>query len=173
MLESLAAEGSRPGPTSGPPAGQIAEAAPDAVTVPVDLQALLASTDPAEAVRGLARLRSLALSSGDFRLLEQVTVPASPAAEADARIRARLTESGHVLAGFQTVLTRVESSPDGGPSRSVVAVSAATTPYQEQDGAGTVVAGAGAGAHQRLRLVLVPVGGRWRIQEILPGTAAG
>jgi hypothetical protein len=55
----------------------------------------------------------------------------------------------------------------------VVAIGAATTPYREQDAAGAVVAEAAAGAEQRLRLVLVPVEGRWRIQEILPGTSVG
>jgi hypothetical protein len=141
--------------------------------VPVDLQALLASADPVEAVRGLARLRSLALSSGDFGLLEQVNVPASSAAAADSLISARLTETGHVLAGFSTVLTRVERPAESSPSRAVVGIGAATTPYREQDAAGAVVAEAAAGAEQRLRLVLVPVEGRWRIQEILPGTSVG
>lgn len=75
-----------------------------------------------------------------------------------------------MLTGFQTVLTRMEGDTAGGPSRSVVAVSASTTPYQEEDAGGAVVATADAGAEQRLRLVLVPVEGRWRIQEILPGT---
>ncbi len=66
------------------------------------MQAQLASPDPEEAVRGLARLRSLAFSSGDFGLLDQVNVPASAAAVADGRISARLKDSGRVLAGFTT-----------------------------------------------------------------------
>ena len=156
-----AAAPDRPGAV--PPAGADA-----AAEVRPDLDALLASADPEEAVRALARLRSLAFSSGNFRLLEQVNVPASSAAAADGRISALLTESGHVLAGFSTVLTRVESAAGGTPTRAVVAVSAATTPYREQGPAGEIVAEAAAAAEQRLRLVLVPVGGRWRIQEILP-----
>ena len=67
----------------------------------------LHSQDPEEAVRGLARLRSLAFSTGDFRLLDQVNVPASSAAVADGRISASLKESGRVLAGFTTLLTQV------------------------------------------------------------------
>jgi hypothetical protein len=34
------------------------------------------------------------------------------------------------------------------------------------------VAEAGAGNEQRLRLVLVMIDGRWRIQDILPGSPA-
>ena len=58
--------------------------------IPPEVQDQLASTDPEEAVRGLARLRSLAFSSGDFGLLDQVNVPASSAAVADGRISAGL-----------------------------------------------------------------------------------
>ena len=135
------------------------------------MQAQLASPDPEEAVRGLAWLRSLAFSSGDFGLLDQVNVPASAAAAADGRISARLKESGRVLAGFTTLLTRVEDAPrrDGGPSRAVVAVTAATSAYQERDATGAVLADAAAAPEQQLRLVLAPVEGRWRIQDILPG----
>lgn len=141
---------------------------PGAVAIPPELRALLESSDPEDAVRGLAGLRSLAFSSGDFRLLEEVNVPASSAAVADGRISSRLTESGHVLAGFSTILTRVEGSADSGPTRAVVAISAAYSPYQERDAAGAVVAEAAAGGERRMRLVLVLVDGRWRIQEILP-----
>jgi hypothetical protein len=136
--------------------------------VPPELRALLDSADPEEAVHGLARLRALALSSGDFGLLEQVNVPASSAAMADAGISSRLSESGHVLADFSTVLTRVEASPDSSPARAVVAISAASSAYQERDAAGEMVAEAAAGSEQRIVLVLVPVDGAWRIQDILP-----
>ncbi|WP_427132494.1 protein kinase domain-containing protein [Pseudarthrobacter sp. S9] len=141
---------------------------PAAVAVPREVRALLESADPEDAVRGLAALRSLAFSSGDFRLLEQVNVPASDAAAADSRISSRLAGGGHVLAGFSTTLTRVEDSPDSGPTRAVVAISAVSSRYQERDAAGAVVAEAAAGGELRMRLVLVPVDGRWRIQEILP-----
>ena len=79
-----------------------------------EVQAQLDSPNPEEAVRGLARLRSLAFSTGDFRLLDQVNVPASSAAVADGRISASLEESGRVLAGFTTLLTQVAATEDSG-----------------------------------------------------------
>lgn len=158
------------GNATAPPSGVPAREAAEPAAVPPDVQVLLRSADPEEAVQGLARLRSLAFTSGDMRLLDDVNAPASSAAAADGRIGARLTDSGHVLAGFATVLTAVEKSPDSGPARAVVAVTAASSRYQERDAAGAVVAEAPAGDEQQLRLVLVPVDGRWRIQEILPGS---
>lgn len=158
--------GQNSAPAPGPPA------VAGAVVVPPEVQAQLASSDPEEAVRGLARLRSMAFSSGDFRLLEQVNVPESSAAVADGRISASLKESGRVLAGFSTVLTEVAAVGDSGRSPAVVAVTAATSAYQERDAAGTVVADAAPAPEQRLRLVLAPVEGRWRVQDILPADAA-
>lgn len=159
-------------PAPAPPApGAVAGAA-----VPTDVQAQLASADPEEAVRGLALLRSLAFSSGDFGLLEQVNVPASAAAAADARISARLEESGRVLAGFTTLLSDVaeDADPfgDSGSSVAVVAVTVGTSAYQERDATGAVLADAAAAPEQQLRLVLVAVEGRWRIQDILPAAGA-
>ncbi|MDR7083932.1 serine/threonine protein kinase [Arthrobacter ginsengisoli] len=147
-------------------------------TAPVispEVQDQLASTDPEEAVRGLAQLRSLAFSSGDFGLLDQVNVPASTAAVADGRISAGLRESGRVLAGFTILLTGVAAEGNNGPSQAVVVVTAGTPAYQERDSTGAVLAEAAAGPEQRLRLVLAPVEGRWRIQDILPaaGTSGG
>ena len=140
------------------------------------MQAQLASPDPEEAVRGLARLRCLAFSSGDFGLLAQVNVPASAAAAADGRISARLKETGRVLAGFTTLLTRVaQDAPqtgDSGQSLAVVAVTAGTSAYQERDGTGAVLADAAAAPEQQLRLVLATVEGRWRVQDILPAAGA-
>jgi hypothetical protein len=165
-----AGEGAESGVTGAaagdPAAGRAAD--PDAIGVPLELRVLLESPDPEEAVRGLAGVRSLAFSSGNFGLLEEVNVPASPAAAADGRISSRLIESGHVLAGFSTTLSRVEDSAGSSPTRAVVAISATSSPYQERDAAGAVVAEAAAGGERRMRLVLVPVDGRWRIQEILP-----
>ncbi|MCU1554547.1 MAG: serine/threonine protein kinase, partial [Arthrobacter sp.] len=154
------------------PSGPAGPEAAAPATVPQDIQALLGSEDPAEAVRGLARLRSLAFNSGDLHLLDEVNAPESPAAAADGRIRARLRQTGHVLTGFSTVLGAVERAMDSGPLRTVLAVSVAQSAYQERDARGAIVAEAGAGGEQRLRLVLVPVNGRWRIQEILPGRPA-
>ena len=147
--------------------------APAGAAVPPEVQAELASSNPEEAVRGLARLRSLALSSGDFGLLEQVNVPASSAAVADGRISASLKESGRVLSGFNILLTRVATEGDNGPSKAVVVITAGTLAYQERDATGAVLAEAVAGPEQRLRLVLAPVDGRWRIQDILPAAATG
>jgi serine/threonine protein kinase len=178
------ADGAAAGPTAPPPLdGDAAELTgppseggpePEAAAVRPELRALLDSADPEEAVHGLARLRGLALRSGDLGLLGQVNVPASSAALADAEISSRLSGSGHVLAGFSTVLTRVEASPESSPARAVVAISAASSAYRERDAAGEVVAEAAAGSEQRMLLVLVPVDGAWRIQEILPdGSPAG
>jgi serine/threonine protein kinase len=139
-----------------------------------DLEALLASADPAEAVRGLARLRSLAFTSGDFGLLDAVNAPASAAAAADERIRTQLSGAGHVLAGFSTTLTRIETAADSSPDRAVVAITAESSGYKELDAGGNVVAEVPAAAAQQLELVLVPVDGRWRIQDVLPpGPEAG
>ncbi|WP_160666439.1 serine/threonine-protein kinase [Pseudarthrobacter sp. ATCC 49987] len=153
-------------PASAAPAS--AAPAPGGAGLPPGLEAQLASPDPGEAVRGLARLRSLAFSSGDFGLLEQVNVPASTAAAADGRISAGLKESGRVLAGFTILLTRVAAEGDAGHGQAVVVVTASTPAYQERDATGAVLAEAAEGPEQRLRLVLAPVEGRWRIQDILP-----
>lgn len=141
----------------------------DAGEVPADVQGLLAASAPEEAVRGLAGLRGFALRTGRLALLEQVTVPDSPAAAADAIIAARLAAAGHVLDGFEAQLLQVERRPAGTPGRAEVSVTVATPAYREIDAAGGVVAGTAADGGQRLRLVLAPVEGRWRIQEILPG----
>ncbi|MET3811144.1 serine/threonine-protein kinase [Arthrobacter sp. UYEF3] len=166
--------GSGTAPPSAPPSA-VPSAVPSAPAeaaagaVPAELQELLAAPRPEDAVRGLAGLRSYALSTGRLGLLEQVTVPASPAAAADAEVRSRLAETGHVLDGFEARLSLVESLPESTAARAVVQLSVASPPYRERDGAGTVVAEAEAAAERRLRLVLVPVDGRWRIREILPG----
>lgn len=164
-----------PRPATGPAAGRAPAAASSSASgaVPADLQELLAAGRPEDAVRGLARLRSYAFSTGRFDLLQQVTVPASSAAAADAAIASRLTGSGRVLDGFETTLSGLERRPESTAERAVVSLRAASPPYRERDAAGTVVAEAAAAGEQRLRLVLVPVEGRWRIQEILPGAGEG
>lgn len=137
-------------------------------TVPADVRQLLLSPKPDEAARGLAWLRSAAFSTGKFGLLDEVNLVNSPAALADAGVSGRLRNSGHVLAGFGTTLTRAEAEPGSSGSRAVVAITAVTSGYQETDAAGKVVAVEPAGSEQQLRLVLVSSDGRWRIQEILP-----
>ena len=169
------AEGTSTEPSGGP-AEKPTPAKADGGANPIrpDLEALLASADPAEAVRGLARLRSLAFSSGDFSLLDAVNAPESAAAAADAQIRTQLSGSGHVLAGFSTSLTRIETTADSSPARAVVAITTASSGYQELDGNGALVAEVPAASGQQLHLVLVPVDGRWRIQDVLPpGPEAG
>ncbi|MBD1541620.1 protein kinase [Arthrobacter sp. IA7] len=137
--------------------------------LPDDVRRRLAAKDPAEAVVGLAQLRSLALREGRLHLLDDVNAPNTPAQAADTRIRAGLEETGTVLAGFTTSLSRARRLPESTPARAVVAVTSSSSAYEERSAGGTVVA---TGARQRdvkLRLVLVPVEGRWRIADILAG----
>jgi hypothetical protein len=166
----------RPAGQSDVPASEPPTAAADggATAILPDLEALLASADPAEAVRGLARLRSLALSSGDFSLLDAVNAPESAAAASDGRVTAQLSASGHVLAGFSTSLTRIETTAESSPARAVVAITTEPSAYREVAGNGATVAEVPAASAQQLHLVLVPVDGRWRIQDVLsPGPEAG
>jgi hypothetical protein len=161
-------------PSEGPVGEPPHTADGGATAVLPDLDALLASADPVEAVRGLARLRSLALSSGDFSLLDAVNAPDSAAAASDGRIKAQLSASGHVLAGFSTSLTRIETTAESSPARAVVAITTEPSAYREIDGNGATVAEVPAASAQQLHLVLVTVDGRWRIQDVLPpGPEAG
>lgn len=159
--------------TTGPAGARLpGPAAPAATTaaagaVPAELQDLLAASRPEDAVRGLAGLRSHALRTGNLGLLEQITVPGSPAAGADAELGTRLAASGHVLEGFEARLSGLQRRPGSTAGRAVVSLRVASPPYRERDAAGTVVAQGAAAGERALRLVLVPVGGTWRIQEIL------
>ena len=161
----------QPAPAVPDPAPDPAPPAPDPAAVPPEVRAQLDSQNPGEAVRGLAWLRSEAFSAGDFRLLDQVNVPASSAALADGRISAGLRESDRVLAGFTTRLTQVSVTEDSAGPLAVVAVAVSTSAYQERHATGVVVAETAAAPEQRLRLVLARVEGRWRIQDILPASA--
>ncbi|MFF1385397.1 protein kinase [Arthrobacter sp. NPDC058288] len=160
-------------PAVAPESAQ-APAAPDVLPgtavgpAPADVRQLALSQRPEEAARGLAALRSAALSSGQLELLDEVNLASSPAAAADAKISERLRQTGHILTGFDSALTRAEAEPGGSASRAVVAVTVANSAYRETDSGGNVVAVEPAGPEQQLRLVLVSSGGRWRIQEILP-----
>jgi hypothetical protein len=137
--------------------------------IPEDVTARLGSTDPGEAVQGLASLRSLAFSSGRWELLDQVNVEGSTAAAADQRIAGPLREAGHVLAGFTSIVSEVRVHPDSNSNRALVTVTSAASSYEERDRAGAPVATGLAAPARQLRLVLLPVEGRWRITEILPG----
>jgi len=137
--------------------------------IPQDVAVKLASADPGEAVHGLASLRSLAFSSGQWELLDHVNVKGSTAAAADERIGLPLRESGHVLAGFTSIVSDVRVHPDSSGNRAVVAVTSSASSYEEQDRTGALVASGPAAPARQLQLVLVPVEGKWRITEILPG----
>jgi hypothetical protein len=136
--------------------------------LPDDVRLRLAAKDPAEAVLGLAQLRSLALREGRLHLLDDVNAPNTPAQAADRRIRAGLEETGTVLAGFTTSLSGARRLPESTPARAVVAVTSSTSAYEERSAGGTVVAAGARPRDVKLRLVLVPVEGRWRIADILP-----
>jgi hypothetical protein len=115
-------------------------------------------------------LRSLALSTGKLELLDEVNHHGSAAEAADRGVSARLRESGHVLSGFSTTLSQVQAEEGGTETGAVVALTSASSAYEEKDAQGIVTARGVAGAEQRLRLVLVRVDGRWRLSDILPGT---
>ncbi|MFF2299386.1 serine/threonine-protein kinase [Arthrobacter sp. NPDC058127] len=135
--------------------------------VPAAVLGQIRSEKPEEAISGLSAIRDTALSSGKFELLDLVNVQGSAAAASDGKLRDELIGAGLVLAGFSTILTsvRVEGVPD--PDRATVAVTVATSAYEERDAAGTAVRARPPGKPQELRLVLQRGGGSWRITEIL------
>ncbi|MET3204278.1 MULTISPECIES: serine/threonine-protein kinase [unclassified Arthrobacter] len=140
-----------------------------ATGVPAAAAAQLASADPLQAVQGLAAVRSVAFSSGRLELLDLVNAPGSAAAAADAGLKAGLQKSGHVLAGFTSSVSNLQVQPGSPPGQVVVAVTSATSPYEEKDASGAVVAAGTPVAARNLRLVLVSVDGQWRITDVLPG----
>ena len=142
----------------------------DDAGVPAAAAAQLDSADPLEAVRGLAVVRSLAFSSGRLELLDLVNAPGSAASAADAGLKAELQASGHVLAGFTSTVSKLQVQPAGPSGQVVVAVTSATSPYEDTNASGAVVATGGPVAAQNLRLVLVSADGRWRITDVLPGS---
>ncbi|RAX46705.1 serine/threonine protein kinase [Arthrobacter sp. AQ5-06] len=141
-----------------------------AAGVPAAAAAQLDSADPLEAVRGLAAVRSLAFSSGRLELLDLVNATGSAASAADAGLKAELQESGHVLAGFTSSVSNLQVQPGSPSGQVVVSVTSATSPYEERDASGALVAAGAPAAAQNLRLVLVSVDGRWRITDVLPGS---
>jgi eukaryotic-like serine/threonine-protein kinase len=143
---------------------------PESTGIPAAIAAQLGSQDPAEAVQGLAAVRSLAFNSGRLELLELVNAPGSAAAATDAGLRDQLSGSGHVLAGFTSTVSDVQVGPGGSEGHAIVGVTSATSPYVEQDSSGAVVAAGAPGTEQALRLVLVSLDGRWRITDVLPGS---
>jgi serine/threonine protein kinase len=168
------------GPGSAPASQSVATAAAGPETHPVEepqqadpadaARQLAGSPDPGVAAQGLSSLRSLAFSSGRLELLEEVNHPGSGAAAADQQISERLQASGHTLAGLSSTLSQVQAEEGGTAARTVVAVTSASSAYEEKDARGAVVATGAAGAEQRLRVVLVSVDGKWRVSEILAGS---
>jgi serine/threonine protein kinase len=160
--------------TGGPPVVQTASAIPahgpppGSAAIPDAVRSQLRAGNPAEAVRGLAWLRSMAFREGKPELLAEVNARNSPAAQADSKISARLQDSGSVLAGFTTSLTWVRTLPESTGARAVVALTTATSGYEDRLANGTVVAASGPQPGLKLRLVLVRVNGTWRIADILP-----
>jgi hypothetical protein len=142
----------------------------DDTGIPAVVAARLGSRDPAEAVHGLAAVRSLALSSGRLELLDLVNAPGSAAAATDARLKDELQGSGHVLAGFTSTVSGVQVQPGSSAGQAIVGVTSATSPYVEQDRSGALVAAGAAGTEQALRLVLVSLDGQWLITDVLPGS---
>ena len=136
--------------------------------VPAAVRRQLQSVNPVEAVKGLAALRSFALSRGRLELLREVNAGNSPAAAADARISTMLQESRSVLEGFSTTLSGTRLLPESTKERAVVAVTAVTSGYVQRSAAGTA-ATSPAKAAVDLRLVLLKVKGKWLVSEILPG----
>lgn len=148
-----------------PVAGGNGVAAPD---VPAGIRGMLRSGSPEEAVHGLAWVRAAAFSTGSFELLNEINVKGSRAEAADQEIAQRLLESGHVLAGFSTTLSRTEIEAESTAVRAVVGITMVTSAYDEKDSSGSTVAVRPASGEEKLRLVLLQIDGRWRVQEILP-----
>jgi hypothetical protein len=164
----------------------------DGAALPGEVRARLESPDPAEALAGLAWLRSYALASGRLELLAAVNVPDSAAMAADADLAGILRGSGHTLQGLRIVISAQRRLPDsvaaaagqaqpGGAGAAApapatppmtaaptaaVEATAAVQGYTEQDAAGTILAVHAAGGEQRLRFFLSDVNGRWRIAAI-------
>jgi hypothetical protein len=155
---------------SDPDPSRQAAGGTDNTGIPAAVAARLGSSDPAEAVHGLAAVRSLAFSSGRLELLDLVNAPGSAAAATDARLKDELQGSGHVLAGFTSTVSGVQVQPGSSASQAIVGVTSATSSYVEQDSSGAVVAAGAAGTEQALRLVLVTLDGQWRITDVLPGS---
>jgi hypothetical protein len=161
--------------TGGPAEAESADTGPvDSMLadagVPAAAAAQLESADPLEAVRGLAAVRSLALSSGRLELLDRVNAPGSAASAADEGLKAELQASGHVLAGFTSTVTNLQVQPGSPSGQVIIGVTSATSPYAQTDASGAVVAAGAPVAARNLRLVLVSVDGRWRITDVLPGS---
>jgi eukaryotic-like serine/threonine-protein kinase len=152
-----------------------------AAKIPAEVRDELVSPDPAKALGALAWVRSYALTSGEFQLLETVNALGSPTMKADAATAADLQRVHHSFSGMETAVTGAAVTgrkllPAGSDAPSPAAVVAATVsigPYAEQDAAGSVVHRQDKETAQKLDVVLIFVSGRWLVQEILPAGSKG
>ena len=165
--ESAPAPGSAAAPAGPPPAA----AGTEGGTGPAGAARHQAgAADPVQAVEGLARLRDLAFSGGQWELLDEVNAKGSPAAATDQQTAEPLRSSGHVLAGFSSNIDELRTEDGATTARAVVRLLSGSSAYEVKDARGAVIGkGPAAGARQ-LRLVLVAEDGTWRISDILPGS---
>ncbi|WP_125610895.1 serine/threonine-protein kinase [Specibacter cremeus] len=157
-----------PNPTPAPPPTAPPAAAGKQLAVPAAVRANLASADPGVALGALAWLRSYALQTGQFGLLDSVNAAGSPAMAADKDLAARLAKSGHGYNGLDTTVEHaVVVGPTGGGTAMVtVQATIVTGPYAEQDAAGAVVYSQPGPQKHPLRFVLARDGTGWRIHDI-------
>lgn len=141
--------------------------------LPAKIQNGLVQEAALEALPALAWLRSYALSTADSALLEKVTVPGSPAWEADTAVMASLLERGHSFAGLETSIVQagiVEAGivqTSAGAPQKIVQATVSTSPFAELDASGNVVHQQETEQQQALHIVMSRTGGRWMIEQIL------
>lgn len=169
--------------------GMLANRAEDlawAEALPAEIQRGVVAAEPVSALHALAWLRSFALSSADQALLERVSVAGSPALAADTAIVQELSFRSHTLTGFETNIREAQTGdstpsaeatggatetpgqavPADGDTVTVWAI-VETSRFAEQDSEGAVVHRAVENQSQELGFMLVRVGERWRIQQVL------
>ncbi|WP_052295495.1 serine/threonine-protein kinase [Paenarthrobacter aurescens] len=141
--------------------------------LPDALSETLRSADPLVAVPALSAVRDMALGERRLDLLDSVNAPGSPAEATDKQLSDYLRGAGTAFAGLRTTLTALTVEGPPQPDHVLVAVTAATSGYEERLASGAVVRTEGAGKPQQLRLDLVRSEGRWWISGILGAVSAG
>jgi hypothetical protein len=135
-----------------------------------------ASADPVVAARRLTELRAAVISSGDVAALTSVEVLDSRANAADATILADLAARGLRIDGLSVEVTGVElvSAAD---AHVRVAVTSATSGYQQLRADGTAETTVPAGGQRTVMLVLERTSDGFRVTDVLDpgrtGTGAG
>ncbi|WP_343320074.1 serine/threonine-protein kinase [Arthrobacter sp. TMP15] len=149
--------------------------------LPQEIQQGITSQDPLRALSALAWVRSYALSSADQALVAKINAPGTPSLAADSKIVAKLNETGHTLSGFETSIS--EANVDFGASlgsaggaafakeQAIVHAQVATSAFGELDEGGMLVHQQTTEHSQELDIVLVRIGSRWRIQNILESSS--